>query len=232
MRFFLNSIKSFTKLELVLWLSSIATIFLSFFMSNNKEFLTLSASLVGATALIFLSKGNVLGQILTIIFSILYSIISYNYNYYGEMITYLGMTMPIAIASVITWIKNSYQGNATQVTIASLGKNEYIFLFFLSILVTALFYFVLKVLRTNNLILSTISVFTSFIASYLTMRRCRFYALGYALNDVILITLWILASIENISYLPMILCFVIFLANDLYAFFNWSRNKKLQSQDK
>lgn len=46
--------------------------------------------------LIFNAKGNPAGQLLTVIFSLLYGSISFTFAYYGEMITYLGMTMPMA----------------------------------------------------------------------------------------------------------------------------------------
>ncbi len=41
-----------------------------------------------------------------IIFSLLYGIISYTFSYYGEMITYLGMTMPMAVFALISWLRN------------------------------------------------------------------------------------------------------------------------------
>lgn len=76
----------------------------SFLIGSTSGYLTLAASLVGVTALIFVSKGDVTGQVLTVVFSILYAVISYTFQYYGEMITYLGMTMPIAIMSVVSWL--------------------------------------------------------------------------------------------------------------------------------
>jgi len=72
----------------------------------NIDILTLVAACVGITSLVFAAKGNVWAQILMIIFSILYGIISWRFHYWGEMITYLGMTMPMAIWSTITWLKN------------------------------------------------------------------------------------------------------------------------------
>ena len=75
---------------------------------------------------------------------------------------------------------------------------------------------------------STISVTTSFVAVYFTFLRSPYYALGYAANDIVLIILWTLASMENISYLPMVVCFVMFLANDLYGFYNWRKMRKRQ----
>ncbi len=228
MKFLVGSIKSLTKFETVLWLGSVVVIVLSFLLPKEKDIVTLFASLIGATALIFVSKGNVIGQILTVVFSVFYGVISYSFMYYGEMITYLGMTTPIAIISIITWLKNPYKGNNREVQIKHLTIKEYIFLFVLATAITVGFYFILKVFNTNYLIISTISVFTSFAASYLTVRRSEFYAIAYAFNDVVLIILWVLATIAEIKYLPMIICFVVFLVNDLYGFFNWSKTKKRQ----
>jgi len=101
----------------------------------------------------------------------------------------------------------------------------------LTAIITFIFYYILAYFNTANLILSTISVTTSFIAVYLTFRRSAFYAIGYAANDIVLIILWILATISDISYLSVAICFVLFLINDIYGFINWSRIQKRQESD-
>lgn len=214
---------------MILWCSSIFLIVASFIMFDRKNYLTLTASVIGATSLILNAKGNVVGQILIVIFSILYGIISFSSAYYGEMITYLGMTAPIAVLSVITWLKNPFDANKAQVKVNHLKYKEFIFLLFLGVSVTIGFYFILKAFNTAMLLLSTLSVFTSFVASYLTMRRSEYFAIGYAANDIVLIFLWIFASVGNTGYISMIICFVVFLANDLYGFINWVKIKKQQS---
>ncbi len=219
----------FSKFEMILWCSSIFLIVASFILFDRKNYLTLTASVIGATSLMLNAKGNVVGQILIVIFGILYGIISFSSAYYGEMITYLGMTAPIAVLSVITWLKNPFDANKAQVKVNQLKYKEFIFLLFLSVAVTIVFYFILKALNTSMLLLSTISVFTSFVASYLTMRRSEYFAIGYAANDIVLIFLWIVASVGNTGYISMIICFVVFLANDLYGFINWAKIKKQQA---
>lgn len=220
--------KYFSRIELILWFSSLLFITLSFCIFDRNNYLTLIASLLGATALIFCAKGNPIGQFLIIIFGLLYAYISYTFSYYGEMVTYLAMTAPSALASLISWLKNPYNGNKAEVKVNSISKKETIFMLFLSIIVTTIFYFVLRYFKTANLIPSTISITTSFIAVYLTFRRSAFYALAYAANDVILIILWILATITNLSYLSVVICFMTFLINDLYGFFNWIKMQKRQ----
>ena len=219
-------LKYFSRFEKIIWSLSIILITVAFIISKGSMWTTFIASIIGVTALIFMAKGNVAGLFLTVGFSVFYGITSFFFKYYGEMITYLCMTTPISIISIITWLKNPY--SRSQVKINNMKVKEYIFAFILSGAVSAIFYFILGTLNTSNLIFSTISVFTSFLACYLSARRSEYYALAYASNDIVLIILWVLATISDISYLPMIICFAVFLINDIYSFINWSKMKVMQ----
>lgn len=221
--------KYFSALETALWTVSALLILVSFCVFDRSNYLALAASLIGVTSLIFSAKGNPIGQILMIVFSLLYGIISYTFAYYGEMVTYLGMTMPMAIISLIAWLRHPFEGNRSQVKVNTLGKKERRWLWVLTALVTVAFYFILDAFHTANLIPSTVSVTTSFIAAYLTFRRSPYFALAYAANDVVLIVLWVLASMADMKYASVTVCFVAFLFNDLYGFVNWQRMKKNQS---
>lgn len=220
--------RSLSKFELVLWLSSVAVVTVSFFLSPDRNVLSLIDSLIGVTALIFISKGYVVGQVLLILFAVLYGIISFEYRYYGEMITYLGMSAPIAGLAVISWLRHPYKDSKEVEVNRHLKMSTWVMLLLLTAAVTAGFYFILKALGNNKLLVSTISVTTSFLAASLTFLRSPYYGLGYAANDAVLIVLWVLAAAENPGYVPMIFCFVMFLLNDLYGFFNWLRMSKRQ----
>lgn len=164
-----------------------------------------------------------------IIFSILYGVISFRFHYWGEMITYLGMTMPMAIWSTITWVKNPLQENGSEVEIQTLDQKHVIGLAGCVIVVTAIFYLILAKLDTPNIVFSTISIITSFFATSLTMLRSFYYAIGYAANDLVLIVLWVLASIENPGYIPVVVNFVIFFLNDMYGFVSWKKRELQQA---
>ncbi len=219
----------FTKGEIALWLCSVTAITVSFLIFDRMGWLKLAASLIGITALIFNAKGNPAGQILIIIFSALYGIISYSFAYYGEMITYMGMSAPMALLAFISWIRNPYNGNRSEVRVNRIKRGEVVFMLILTAAVTVAFYFILERFGTANLIPSTISVTTSFIAVYLTFRRSEFYALAYAANDIILIVLWVMAAFSDISCLSVIICFAMFLMNDLYGFISWRKMRKRQA---
>lgn len=227
---FKNPFKDLSIFERILWIVSIVIVALSFLLSPEKDYLTLCASLIGVTALIFVAKGYVIGQVLCVVFAVFYGIISFIFKYYGEVLTYLGMSAPMAIMAIVSWVRHPYKGTK-EVEVHKMTKRQIILMLIFTAMVTVVFYLILGMLKTENLIPSTISVTTSFLAVYMTYMRSPYYAIGYGLNDIVLIVLWILASIENPAYIPMIACFVMFLVNDLYGFYNWKRIEKKQKEE-
>ena len=224
-----NPIKMLSKREWIIWMGSLIIVFASNIITTDFDLLTLVAALIGVTSLIFAAKGNVWAQVLMVIFSILYGIISFRFHYWGEMITYLGMTMPMSVWSTITWLKNPSEENESEVQIQILNKKHIIGLIISGIFVTGVFYYILKLLNTPNIIFSTISIITSFLATSLTMLRSSYYAIGYAANDIVLIILWVLASIENPAYIPVVVNFSIFFINDMYGFVSWKEREIQQA---
>ena len=224
-----TAVNYFSPFEKLLWLSSAVLIVISFCIFDRGSISTPIASLIGVTSLIFSAKGNPIGQLLMIIFSVFYGIISLGCAYYGEVATYIGMTAPMALFALISWLKNPFEGRRSEVKVGSISRKEVVFMLLLSAVVTAVFYFILDAFGTANMLPSTLSVTTSFIAVYLTFRRNPFFALAYAANDIVLIILWTMAALKNISYLSVVICFIVFLINDLYGFVSWLRMGKRQN---
>lgn len=220
----------FTLGEKALWCGSVGLILVAFAAFDRENYGTLLASLVGVTSLLFNAKGHPLGQGLMVVFSLLYGGISFGLRYYGEMLTYLGMTMPMAVCALISWVKNPYEGGKGEVKVNALRKGESAGMWALAAVVTAVFFVVLKHFHTANLLPATLSVTTSFVAVYLTFHRSPYFALAYAANDLVLIFLWSLACGESIRYLSVVVCFAAFFVNDLYGFFRWQKRKLAQAR--
>lgn len=216
--------KNFEKKDWIIWSCSLLLVAVANALSPQFNALILIAALLGVTSLIFAAKGNVWSQILMIVFSILYGIISFQFRYWGEMITYLGMTMPMAIWSAIVWFRNPSKREGV-VEIGAMNKKKWLLLLAMAIVVTAGFYFLLDYFNTPNIVFSTLSITTSFMAAALTILRSPFFAVFYAGNDIVLIILWVLATSENPMYFPVIINFVIFLVNDVYGFISWRGRK-------
>ena len=226
LKYIFYSVKELKWLEKLMWAGSAFLITATFLLTSNTNFMTLTASLIGVTALVFVAKGNVLGQFLTVVFALLYAVVSYQFHYWGEIITYLLMTAPIAAAAVASWIRHPFRKG--EVEVRRMRGSDWVILLILTAVVTVGFYFILRAFDTPNMLFSTISIATSFSASALVMLRSEYYGIAYGLNDIVLIVLWVLASREDASYIPMILCFSVFFVNDLYGFYNWQKMKRKQ----
>jgi nicotinamide mononucleotide transporter PnuC len=147
------------------------------------------------------------------------------------MITYLGMTMPMSVLSLVAWLRHPHKESRAEVEVGEVRGREYLLMGVLTVGITVGFYFILKVFGTANLIPSTLSVATSFTAVYLCARRSPYYALCYAANDIVLIVLWMLASLTDRSYVSVTVCFAVFLVNDLYGFLSWRKMRARQEQN-
>ena len=220
----------FTKEEKILWSTSVIMILTSFVLFDRVNYHTLFASLLGVTSLIYNAKGNPIGQILMVIFSVIYGFISYSFTYYGEMLTYVFMTLPMSVVALISWLKHPYKGNKSEVKVDKLNKSDWIFMWILTMIVTVIFYFILKYFNTANLLPSTLSISTTFLAVYLTYKRSPYYAIAYACNDIVLIVLWVLASFSDIKYIGVVVCFIAFFANDIYGYINWKKMEERQNE--
>ena len=219
----------FTATEKILWLCSMLLIVVPFCIFDRQGWLNLFASVLGITALVLLAKGNPVGQAMMLVFCTIYGYISWGFRYYGELITYTCMCLPLAVAALISWLRHPYKGDKNQVEVNRLPAREIPLMLALTVLVTVVFYFVLRAFGTANLVPSTFSVATSFAAAWLTYRRSPWYAFAYAINDLVLVLLWILACREDIGYLSVVTCFLAFFANDIYGFISWRAMEKRQS---
>lgn len=68
---------------------------------------TLAAARVGITALLFAAKVQVLAQLLRLVSSLLYGGISQRFHDWCEMIIYLGISLPMAVWSAVTWCQHA-----------------------------------------------------------------------------------------------------------------------------
>ena len=216
--------------ERILWAASAVGVIFLFCFVPSKNPLTLAATLVGVTSLLFTAKGHVSGQFLQLLFCALYAIVSLGFKYYGEAITYMFMTFPSDLFVAIVWLRHPSDNGKIEVKIAHLTPKIAVFTILISTLVTFIFYFILKALGTANLAISTVSIATSMLASTLTIFRVPYYALAYAANDIVLIIMWLLASVANPAYLAMVFNFVIFLVNDIYGFISWKKIRARQEK--
>lgn len=176
------------------------------------------------------AKGKIITQFLGIITFIFYIIISYQKKLYGEAILYLVILLPMYIYGAINWLKNKDKQNSDLVEIKSnLSKKEWLCMFVGFVIVSICSYFLLKSLNTELLIISTLSFISMLPALYLLIRRCKWNQVAFLLNDMLVICLWIVLVINgNLSYVPLVVCFMFQMIYDIYGIFEWIKLEKKQ----
>lgn len=232
---FTNSFKEFfTRIKWweYLYMSLIYAAMIAFGVVFNSGALVIINAIVSSTAIFFIAKGMVIGNILGIGQCVLYSVISYFNNFYGEMILCLCITLPIYIASICTWLKNLRKSEKVVKVNRMLSWKEWAISISIIACMTVGVYFLLRVLNTANLIVSTINVGLNIISGYLLIRRSEINFIFYILNNIVSIVLWsTLIAGGALNNIPTLVLFVVFFILNVIGFINWVRLKKKQNKE-
>lgn len=219
-------LKGWTKFEKIfLLLGTLIAIVLTILFKGT--YIDLGYTLLYFWTALLLAKGKYSCYIIGIISTFFYAFVSYSNLYYGEVIIAMCCTLPLMIVGLINWLKN--QDNTNTVIIKEITKKELIIVLLSQVIMFAGYYYLLKTFNTNNLLVSTFSVVASIIATYLTARRSEYGFIGFIINDIILITLWSIPVINgNMNIIPVLLCPILLLINDIYGVCNWKKLKEKQ----
>lgn len=219
-------------IDYILWIGSMLIYGIITLAVGGTDIGYLISIMIGITALIYTAKGHIFGPLLMVIFSILYSLISLSFQYHSEFITYGFMTLPMSILAALAWFKHPSKQLKNQVQVRHLDLKGWMFGILLTTMVTIIFGTIMVWLNTKNIIVSTLSISSSFMAVYLIFVRSRYYAIAYAINDFVLVVLWAYAYTVEPEYLMLIVCFVLFFIYDIYGFISWSIMTKNQFSSK
>ena len=204
------------------------TLFSIIFASDH---LTLFTSLAGVICALLQAKGKVISPLVGILEVILYSILSYQNHYYGEVLIDVFIVLPMYIYGVISWMTHKHKQTDT-VEPNEISKKEWGILSLLSVVGFLVLYQVLKYFNTSQLMASSLSMITSLMVTYLMARRSHYGFLFYIGNDLILLLLWGSAVWQgDFSLLPILVEDFVMLMNDTYGLKNWSENQKKEEKN-
>lgn len=211
--------------KLFLLLGTIAAFALTFTFKGT--WIDLGYTLLYFWTALLLAKGKYSCYIVGIISTFFYAFVSYSNSYYGEVIIAMCCTLPLMIVGLVNWLK--HQDNTNTVIIKKITIKELLLVLLSQAIMFVGYYFLLKVFNTNNLLVSTFSIVASIIATYLTARRSEYGFIGFIINDIILIALWSIPVVKgNMTIIPVLLCPILLLINDIYGVYNWKKIKSTQ----
>lgn len=224
-----NYFSDWTKFELTFLICGLTASILSSILFNGTVIDTLYTSSYLITALL-MAKGKVECYFIGFVSVFFYGIVSYNQAYYGELLITIFLTFPIMIIGIISWLRHQDKEEDV-VIISSLSKKEITIALASQLILFWIYYFILKAFNTDLLVISSLSVVTSVLASYFEARRSELSLFCYIANDLIIITLWLIPIIGGDTTLISVLVGpVLLLINDIYGSYNWRRLKKEQAE--
>ena len=221
--------EDWNKFEKSFLICGLLTSIISSIIFNGTVIDTLYTSLYLITALL-MSKGKVECYFVGFVSVFFYGIVSYNQGYYGELIITAFLTFPIMIIGIISWLRHQDKEEDT-VIISSLSKKEITIALLSQLVLFWIYYFILKAFNTDLLVISTMSVVTSVLASYFEARRSELSLFCYIANDIVIITLWLIPIISGqIELISVLVGPILLLINDIYGSYNWRRLKNQQKE--
>lgn len=214
--------KSWNKFEITLLILSVIFI-LGLGIYLKCGFLSTIVAFLGFFSALNQAKGYVLGQVTGVIMAVLYSLMSYNNQYYGEVIIYLLVILPLYISGIYTWLKNKDK-KSSKVKQNTIKKKEWTTLAIVNVVAFIGLYVLLKHFNTSNLLISTLSMNINLTATYLLVRRCKYTFVFYLVNSIILLVLWGVPVLNgNMLLLPMVFDGILLFINNIYGLYSWSR---------
>ncbi len=192
---------------------------------------TLYTSSYLITALL-MAKGKVECYFVGFVGVFFYGIVSFNQGYYGELLITIFLTLPIMVIGIISWLRHQDKEEDV-VMISSLPRKEIIIAVSSQLILFWIYYFILKIFDTDLLIISSLSVVTSILATYFEARRSEWSFFCFIANDIVVIILWLIPIISGQTELISVLVGpILLLINDIYGSYNWKKLKQHQADKK
>ncbi|MBD5086513.1 MAG: nicotinamide mononucleotide transporter [Clostridiales bacterium] len=187
------------------------------------------AGIFGLSCVLFAAKGKVICVFLTWGMIVFYSLLSYQNKYYGEVFINLCLMFPMTVIQLVAWIRNLGKDHVVKVN--SITKKEVFIVVLVACVAFVAFYFILRALNTSQLIISTISIVTSVLATYFQSRRSKYGFLAFLFNDVVLCVLWLFATLEDTANVAMLTAVALYVVSDIYGFISWGVLQKRQQKE-
>ncbi|APC92408.1 MULTISPECIES: nicotinamide riboside transporter PnuC [Francisella] len=228
-----NTLSGWSKKEVTWLFSCIMLTTLAAYLSGSSSFI-LIYSIVGITNLILAAKGKVFNYVLGLIGALMYALISYQNQVYGQLLLALFFLCPIQFYGWYNWTRPHNNTKGQQIKIKKLTQAQFIKIIFSIAVVSAVYgYFVLHLYfgQSVGLFADAIVEVTSIVAFILTVLIYREHWLLWLTIDVLTISIWIdgiVDSVITIAIIPVIITKLVAFINAIYGYISWRKIYKLQ----
>ncbi|MCL2756333.1 MAG: nicotinamide riboside transporter PnuC [Firmicutes bacterium] len=204
----------------------------------NSSPLEIVTSILFITAMLLIAKAKIAGFLLALVAYALYVVVSFQKGLFGEVITIGLFSIPITIWTIFSWLRKCKEckdkDKKSTVEIVGIRPKELTLLVLSQIAMGVGYFFLLRALGTNFLIISTAALAVNVMGDYLCARRNVLGPFAYVLYDILTITLWLMVFINGGTGAIVILVMqIVTFVNDTYGIVNWIKLvKKNKSTEK
>lgn len=218
--------KSFNVFDIILFVLGLAGIIVSAIFVDSSP-LIIIYSIFGVIYVILWAKKYNFALIFGAAYSAMYIAQSAISNYWGEVIMYGAVGLPVIIATICMWIFR--RGKTTFVQPKSIGWKEWLIILSVVAVLGVGLYFLLDFLVTPYIYLALPLSLCLLVANYLLLRNNGIMFIIFLMANILQILIWLMpvfmGEANGLSVLPMIFSLAVFMASNTYGFICWHRSK-------
>lgn len=224
-----NYFKDWTLFEkLILTLGLSVTAIVSFL--THSTLLSLINGICNISNSVLSAKGKISNYYFGIIGNIIYLYISFTTRYYSEVITVLFIVLPISIYGLINWLKGRKSEESDDVSIKSPTARQLLIPILSQVVMSIPYYLMLKHFNSNLLIVSTFGMCVTILAFYFMAKAYTVFNYFFIVNAITRMIMWGVPMLNgDFTNVPLFLSNLVYLINDIYSLFNWTRMEKQQN---
>lgn len=224
LEFIKKELTGWGKIERILFPSCIVLIFLiSLYMKDSK--IALISAICGISYTILAGKGKISCYFIGLCGTLCYSFISWKNGLFGNLCLYLLYYLPMQILGIFKW-KQHLKKDIQEIQKTKLTTKERIIYSVITIISTAICYFILLKIGDKSPIFDSVTSVLSIAGLLLTVKRCiEQWYIWFIVNGLSTI-MWIEAYINGSNCFATILMWAIYFLLGIYFLYTWRKELK------
>jgi len=216
-----NELSDFNKLEIfVLIFTFVAITFNAIVLRDS--FPAIISAICGILYTITAGKGKFYCYIIGLCGTACYSYIAFKNLLYGNCLLYLCYFAPLQIIGFFSWRKHLKERSCEIIKSKLSNKNLLICILILLLGIT-ICYFILRYYNDSNPIIDAITTFSSFVAMYLTVKRCFEQWILWFIVNILSFIMWLNVALQGVNVYSTLVMWGVYTILAIYFAIMWQK---------
>lgn len=214
-----------------LWLTTSTLTILALSLYWKDTTIGVVTALTGIWAVVLAAKAKVANFYMSMINVILYAIIAFDQQFFGEVLLNILFYLPMSLIGIMMWQQHIIkQDDIKQLQVKTLEPKKALLLLIGSITAALVFGWSLTLIGSSLPFLNATTAILSVIASFFLIYRYSEQWLLWIVVNVLTIAMWAHAFMQSSENGVVLLMWIAYLINAVYGYFNWRKLHYVQSK--